>query len=122
MRVFGNREQARTAPQHGRHGRATRDVQCSTGPVGAPNMTFALPARRDFLLGSAAAAGSLLLGSNPHAVAAPAKPVTGLLHHPLSKEHDTGEGHPERPARFEAVLEAIKKSGLEDKLTRFDVR
>ena len=33
---------------------------------------------------------------------------TALLHHPISREHDTGFGHPEQPARYTAVLEALQ--------------
>ncbi len=34
--------------------------------------------------------------------------ATALLHHPISREHDTGEGHPEQPARYTTVLEALR--------------
>ena len=33
--------------------------------------------------------------------------------HPVSLEHDTGDWHPERPARVEAVLTGVRASGLE---------
>jgi hypothetical protein len=36
-----------------------------------------------------------------------AEPTTALLADPIYKLHDTGPGHPEQPARFDAVLGAI---------------
>lgn len=39
-----------------------------------------------------------------------AEPTSALLADPIYKLHDTGPGHPEQPARFDAVLNAI--SGL----------
>jgi acetoin utilization deacetylase AcuC-like enzyme len=35
--------------------------------------------------------------------------TTALLHHPLSLEHDTGFGHPEQPARYAAVMKALRE-------------
>jgi acetoin utilization deacetylase AcuC-like enzyme len=40
--------------------------------------------------------------------------------HPLFLDHDTGPGHPERPARLEAVLHGLRASGLDDALVRFE--
>lgn len=37
---------------------------------------------------------------------------TGIVADPLSKKHDPGSGHPERPARFSAVLNRLEASGL----------
>ena len=37
--------------------------------------------------------------------------MTALLADPVSKEHDTGPGHPERPERFDAALRGLR--GLE---------
>jgi acetoin utilization deacetylase AcuC-like enzyme len=37
---------------------------------------------------------------------------TGLLYHPLFLEHDSGAGHPERPARIEAIMERLEQTGL----------
>src|SRR5205807_10449158 len=34
--------------------------------------------------------------------------------HPCYLDHDTGRGHPERPARLDAVLQGIAASGLGD--------
>ncbi len=36
-----------------------------------------------------------------------------LVSHESSLEHDTGVGHPERPARIPAVIEGVRSSGLE---------
>jgi acetoin utilization deacetylase AcuC-like enzyme len=38
--------------------------------------------------------------------------VTGLVWHPAFLEHDTGAGHPERPARLRAVLDRLRADGL----------
>ncbi len=43
---------------------------------------------------------------------AAAEPTTALLADPIYKLHDTGPGHPEQPARFDAVLNAIKSLSL----------
>jgi len=37
--------------------------------------------------------------------------MTAILADPLYKEHQTGEGHPERPERFDAVVRALDKAG-----------
>lgn len=33
---------------------------------------------------------------------------TALVHHPICLKHDTGEGHPETPARYKVVLDALR--------------
>ena len=43
---------------------------------------------------------------------------TGFLSHPLSLEHDTGPGHPERPERLSAILSHLESSGLLAELDR----
>lgn len=40
---------------------------------------------------------------------------TGLILDPCFEEHDTGPGHPERPARLERVRGALEDSGLKDR-------
>jgi acetoin utilization deacetylase AcuC-like enzyme len=35
--------------------------------------------------------------------------TTAIIHHPIYKEHETGEGHPERPERYTVVMEALRK-------------
>ena len=34
---------------------------------------------------------------------------TALIHHPIFQKHDTGEGHPETPKRYEVVMNALKR-------------
>lgn len=36
----------------------------------------------------------------------------GLLYDPRFKQHDTGRGHPERPARLDAVISGLEREGL----------
>jgi acetoin utilization deacetylase AcuC-like enzyme len=33
---------------------------------------------------------------------------TAIVHHPIFQEHDTGAGHPEQPARYTTVMEALR--------------
>jgi len=39
------------------------------------------------------------------------KSATAILADPIYKEHWTGDGHPERPQRFDAVLHALEREG-----------
>src|SRR5438552_3769190 len=48
--------------------------------------------------------------------------MTGLVADPFCKHHDTGAGHPESPARFDALIEGLKKAGLIEKLVPIDSR
>ena len=34
--------------------------------------------------------------------------TTAIIHHPVFKEHDTGEHHPERPERYTIIMEALR--------------
>jgi acetoin utilization deacetylase AcuC-like enzyme len=34
--------------------------------------------------------------------------ATGIIHHPIFREHDTGPGHPENPSRYEVVMDALR--------------
>lgn len=34
---------------------------------------------------------------------------TALIHHPIYQKHDTGQGHPETPKRYEVVMNALRK-------------
>ncbi len=43
-------------------------------------------------------------------------PVTGLAADPKVKLHDGGPGHPEQPARIEAVQNQLKSTGLMERL------
>ncbi len=45
-----------------------------------------------------------------------------LATHPRFGDHDTGPGHPERPARLAAVLDGLTTAGLDDALVRVDPR
>jgi acetoin utilization deacetylase AcuC-like enzyme len=38
-----------------------------------------------------------------------AEPTTALLADPIYKLHDTGPGHPEQPARYDAIVESLAK-------------
>jgi acetoin utilization deacetylase AcuC-like enzyme len=44
--------------------------------------------------------------------------MLGLVADSFCKEHFTGHGHPESPARFDVVARAIEQSDLRDKLTK----
>ena len=35
--------------------------------------------------------------------------TTAIIHHPVFEQHDTGEGHPESPARYAAVMKALRE-------------
>ena len=41
---------------------------------------------------------------------------TALIYHPDALLHDTGEGHPERPARLEAIVQQLKARSLWDEV------
>ena len=41
---------------------------------------------------------------------------TGIVHTDLFLEHDTGDGHPESPARYTAVMNALRESDFADRL------
>ncbi|HYG77998.1 MAG TPA: histone deacetylase [Planctomycetota bacterium] len=73
--------------------------------------------RRDFitLAGSGVAVAAL-------AEEKPMAQKTALISDAIYKDHDTGGGHPERPARYDAVIGALKKAGLEEKLEKIDPR
>src|SRR6201991_3745361 len=34
--------------------------------------------------------------------------TTGIVHHPIFRENDTGPGHPESPSRYKVVMDAVK--------------
>ena len=71
--------------------------------------------RRDLLKYSA---GALMTQFQAFA----AKSATALLADPIYREHDTGPGHPERPERYAAVMEALEAAGLADSLERIPIR
>ncbi len=47
---------------------------------------------------------------------------TGLLADPVYKLHQPGEGHPERPARYDVAIRALERSGLKAEFGRIPVR
>jgi len=47
---------------------------------------------------------------------------TGLLYSEVCLRHRTGEHHPERPERLEAIWKRLKQDGLLDRLTRLQPR
>ena len=48
--------------------------------------------------------------------------MTALLADPISKEHHTGQDHPERPERFDAVLMALERASLTERMKRIESR
>lgn len=46
----------------------------------------------------------------------------GLLIDPRFKQHDTGRGHPERPARLDAVISGLEREGLIAACKRIEAR
>jgi acetoin utilization deacetylase AcuC-like enzyme len=52
----------------------------------------------------------------------PATLPTALIADPMSKRHLTGSGHPERPERFNAVLDSLKQSNFFARLAIMDAR
>lgn len=47
---------------------------------------------------------------------------TALLADPIYREHLVGREHPERPERFDAVHQGLKKAGVIDRILRVDAR
>ena len=43
-------------------------------------------------------------------------PRVGLYDHPAFRAHDSGSGHPERPARLDAVRRGVQEAGLDSRL------
>ena len=48
--------------------------------------------------------------------------TTALLIDPIYREHLMGRHHPERPERFDAVVQGLQEAGLLDRLSRVDRR
>ena len=48
--------------------------------------------------------------------------ATGIIADEISREHDTGPRHPERPERFDAVVDSLRSAGLSDTLHRIMAR
>ena len=47
---------------------------------------------------------------------------TGLLADPIYREHLTGREHPERPERFDAVMDGLRKAGVLERVARVESR
>lgn len=47
---------------------------------------------------------------------------TGIASDNRVQKHDTGFGHPEQPARYNAILDRLEESGLLNELTRIPIR
>jgi hypothetical protein len=73
--------------------------------------------RRGFIKSAGLAVGSLPLVRSAFAQAAQ-RPPTGFLYDPLFLKHNTGEGHPESPARLTAIEKGLTQTGLMEKLAR----
>ncbi len=74
--------------------------------------------RRDLMKWSL---GAMTASLTRELVAADRKP-SALLLDPIYKQHEPGEGHPEQPARYDAVTRALTDSGLVGKMSRLQVR
>lgn len=48
--------------------------------------------------------------------------MTGLMMDAVSKKHETGSGHPERPERFDAVASALTEGGHAEAMKRIESR
>ena len=46
----------------------------------------------------------------------------GFITHPDYRKHVAGPGHPERPERIRAVLEAVARREIDEHLQRIDLR
>jgi len=75
--------------------------------------------RRDVMKWLCAVPGATMIANQ--ADAKDRKP-TALLLDPVYRTHDPGPGHPEQPARYDAVTRAIEGTGLLSQLQRVEVR
>ena len=50
------------------------------------------------------------------------EPATALVADPICREHLAGREHPERPERFDAVVEGLQRAGLLERLARLEGR
>jgi acetoin utilization deacetylase AcuC-like enzyme len=58
----------------------------------------------------------------PTIPAKPSNPHTGLLLDPIFKRHRTGDGHPERPERYDAITRDLQAAGLVQRLAPIGLR
>ena len=73
------------------------------------------------LTGDAAAAGPTT-GKAPRKAKGKGKKLTALLYDPVFKKHDTGRGHPESPARLDAIMKALGDKRFKGLLLRLEPR
>jgi acetoin utilization deacetylase AcuC-like enzyme len=78
-----------------------------------------LATRRDVVKWVGALSGTVMIANQ---VDAADRRPTALLLDPLYKQHDPGPGHPEQPARYDAVTRAIESTKLLAQLQRVEVR
>ena len=52
----------------------------------------------------------------------PVNATVALYADPIAKQHDTGPGHPEQPARYDTVMHALDRAGLVPKFARLPSR
>ena len=52
----------------------------------------------------------------------PAKAEVALYADPIARQHDTGPGHPEQPARYDTVMHALDRAGLIPKFAHLPSR
>jgi acetoin utilization deacetylase AcuC-like enzyme len=45
---------------------------------------------------------------------------TGFVYHPVYLQHDVGSGHPESPARLQAIVARLEESGTIERLTKIE--
>ncbi|MDQ3813616.1 MAG: histone deacetylase [Armatimonadota bacterium] len=70
--------------------------------------------RRDFIKTVGGALVTALVA--PAALASKPRLPTALIYDARYKQHQTGEGHPESPVRCDAIINALRRAGLEKQL------
>src|SRR5262249_10823726 len=99
----------------------------SGGPATSPRTTrppsrrerCQVKSRRDVVKWLSTLPGTIMIANQADAAGSKR---TALLLDPLYKQHDPGPGHPEQPARYDAVTRAIDGTGLLSQLDRLEVR
>jgi len=87
--------------------KATRRDLLKRSAVGWPAATWSI--------------GALMSSASEHLQAATAS-ATALLADPVYRQHDPGAGHPERPERYDAVVDGLTRAGLMKSLGRIEAR
>jgi len=75
--------------------------------------------RRDVVKWLSSLPGTIMIANQADAAG---RRRTAILLDLLYKRHDPGPGHPEQPARYDAVIRAIEGTDLLSQLDRVDVR